>query len=67
MVRWRGKIGQCIIRINHEPHIVSYTMTPRGPENITFCPGINPLAKVVRCTNGELEFEPSEERDGYVD
>lgn len=67
MVEWKGRIGQCIVRADHEPHIVSYTMTPRGPENITFCPGINPVARIVKCTNSELRFEPPKERNGYAD
>ncbi len=66
-IRWVGRLGQCTIAFDHEPHICSYTMTSSGPKNITFCCGKNPLSKIHRCTPRELEFDPSEEREGYVD
>ena len=66
-VKWIGRQGQCTISFDHNPHICSYTMTSSGPKDIIFCPGRNPKAKVYKCTQHELEFEPSEERDGVDD
>ena len=66
-VRWIGKLGQCTISFDHKPHICSFTMSSSGPKDITFCPGRNPSSRVHKCTQNELEFEPSREEETYVD